>query len=303
MTIFSPSRGFLFISNTKVASSTLHHLLYPVADAVFYRPEVGKHFSYAQARDRLHRWGGPDAASLFRFGVVREPVDWVRSWYKFRSRADMRAHGGRAMPEGTRFTAFVDAVLADDPPGYARIREQVFVFRDRKKTLSMDFLATLDGIREDGARLARYPALKALDALRDYRVNTSETAEDLALPARTRARLEAFLAADCELYQAVRDGAYRDLPETLPARPCTLALDADDLAEDAISRMTLAANLGRHADARLWANRIPASFELDPNSRSVLEDVNNRPGRGRRIMRAILRGRDPRFWRRRAPGQ
>ena len=289
MTIFSPSRGFLFISNTKVASSTLHHLLYPVADAVFYRPEVGKHFSYAQASGRLRRWGGPDAASLFRFGVVREPVDWVRSWYKFRSRADMRAHGGRAMPEGTRFAAFVDAMLAEDPPDYARIREQGFVFRDRDKTLSVDFLATLDGIREDGARLARYPALKALGALRDYRVNASDTAEDLTLSARARARLEAFLAADCELYQAVRDGAHRHLPETLPARHCTLMLDADDLAEDAVSRMTLAANLGRLAEARLWAKRIPADFDLDPNSRSVRQDLEDRSGRGRRIMDALFR--------------
>ena len=158
MTIFSQSGGFLFISNTKVASSTIHHLLYPVADAVFYRPQLGKHFDYAQARDRLRGWGGPEAATLYRFGVIREPVDWMRSWYKFRSRPDMRAashaRGQMAIPEDLDFEGFIDDVLAGVPEEYARIREQSHVFTDRAGQVQMDFLARFDAMGADGRILA-----------------------------------------------------------------------------------------------------------------------------------------------------
>lgn len=295
MTIFSQSGGFLFISNTKVASSTIHHLLYPVADAVFYRPERGKHFSYAQARALLKRWGGPDASALFRFGVVRDPVDWMRSWYKFRSRPDMRANGGAGMPDGLSFETFVEAAITDAPADYASIRKQATFFSDRAGTVQMDFLATLDGIAADCRLLARYPALAPLDALREYRVNVSDTTSDLTLTARTRSRLEAFLAADCELYQSVRDGKFRTLPEKLAGASCTFQPDGPDRVEDAISRMTLAANLGHIEEAAEWARRIPGDFALDANSRSVLRDLNGRAASGQETRPPRQRWQ---FWRR-----
>lgn len=279
MTIFSPTGGFLFISNTKVASSSIHHLLYPVADAVFYRPELGKHFDYAQACERLRRWGGPNARTLYRFGVVREPVDWMRSWYKFRSRPDMRAgahaRGNAAIPADRTFEGFVDDVLADVPADYARIREQSFFFRDRSRTVRMDFLATLDSLHEDCRILAEHPSLRPLRDLAEYRVNTSDATSDLSLPAHKTARLEAFLSADVALYQAVKDGRFRTPPGERAGQPCTLRLDERDRAEDAISRMTLAANLNRFAEAALWATRIPSDFDLDANSRSVIDHVES----------------------------
>lgn len=281
MTIFSQSGGFLFISNTKVASSTIHHLLYPVADAVFYRPQLGKHFDYAQARDRLRGWGGPEADTLYRFGVIREPVDWMRSWYKFRSRPDMRAtshaRGKVAIPEDLDFEGFIDDVLAGVPEEYASIREQSHVFTDRARNVQMDFLARLDSIGEDCRILAGHPALKPLLELTGYRVNVSDTDRDLSLPAAKKAKLEAFLAADCELYQAVLDGHYRTPPDPDASGPaCTLTLDERDRIEDALSRMTLAAGLGRLPEAALWAARVPGNFALDANSRSVMAHIRAR---------------------------
>ena len=281
MTIFSPSGGFLFISNTKVASSTIHHLLYPVADAIFYRPQLGKHFDYAQTHDRLAQWGGPVPSALYRFGVIREPLDWMRSWYKFRSRPDMRAaghaRGKMAIPADKSFEGFIDDVLAGVPEDYASIRAQSHFFTDRAGTVQMDFLARLDAIGEDSRILARHPALKPLLDLGNYRVNVSNTDRDLTLPAKKTSRLETFLADDFALYQAVLEGQYRAPPdEDAGGQPCTLALDERDRIEDALSRMTLAAGLGRFPEAALWAARVPDSFELDANSRAIMSDLKAR---------------------------
>ena len=170
-----------------------------------------------------------------------------------------------------------DDVLAGVPEEYADIREQSHVFTDRARNVQMDFLARLDSIGEDCRILAGHPALKPLLELTGYRVNVSDTDRDLSLPAAKKSKLEAFLAADCELYQAVLDGQYRTPPDPEASGPaCTLALDERDRIEDALSRMTLAAGLGRLPEAALWAARVPRSFTLDANSRSVMADIRAR---------------------------
>lgn len=54
--------------------------------------------------------------------VVREPVDWLGSWYKYRSRPELNGH-----PKSTRdlsFEDFVQAYLQDPCPDYADVGTQ-----------------------------------------------------------------------------------------------------------------------------------------------------------------------------------
>ena len=61
--------------------------------------------------------------------VVREPVDWLGSWYRFRSRADLvgHVHSTRDMS----FDTFVQAYMQTPQPEFADVGSQSQFFRTR----------------------------------------------------------------------------------------------------------------------------------------------------------------------------
>lgn len=83
--------------------------------------------------------------------VVREPIDWLGSWYKYRSRPDLRDHSRST--ENLTFEAFIKAYLQAQRPPFAdvgcqtdflRPRSNEFgathVFKYENQTAVLDFL-------------------------------------------------------------------------------------------------------------------------------------------------------------------
>lgn len=56
------------------------------------------------------------------FSVMREPLDHIASWYRYRQRKAIRGHENSTY--GISFADFVEALLLPDPPPFARIGRQ-----------------------------------------------------------------------------------------------------------------------------------------------------------------------------------
>jgi hypothetical protein len=125
--------------------------------------------------------------------VVREPVDWLGSWYRFRSRQGFSR--GPKSTRGVSFAEFIEAYLETPQPAFAKIgRQSGFVTgKSGKPAVTHMF------------RYENMPALVAFLSQRFGRelelpkANVSPVA-DMQLPPALRARLETERAADFALY-------------------------------------------------------------------------------------------------------
>ena len=92
----------------------------------------------------------------FIFAVMREPVSWVESWYRFRSRDEL------APPEhpqhhnytgNMEFSEFVEAVLLPRAPSYARINSQFHYISGNDGSVGIDKIIPLDLVDEEVPKL------------------------------------------------------------------------------------------------------------------------------------------------------
>ncbi|CAI8296400.1 MAG: Uncharacterised protein [Hyphomonas sp. TMED17] len=88
--LISISKRFLFIANSKTASTSLSKALRPYAEIERQGSPDRKHVSMGAVLDHYKFLFelppfAPD--TFFRFGVIRDPLDWIHSWYRYRQRA------------------------------------------------------------------------------------------------------------------------------------------------------------------------------------------------------------------------
>jgi hypothetical protein len=125
--------------------------------------------------------------------VVREPVDWLGSWYRYRSR-DYLA-GSPKSTRGVSFPEFVEAYLDPEPPAFARVgRMSRFVSgRSREPAVTHMFRY------ENMAGFTHFLHKRFRKRLEIPKANVSRRGE-LALPPALRTRLETERAAEFVLY-------------------------------------------------------------------------------------------------------
>lgn len=186
----------VFLATPKAGSTAVAAALEPLAALSVQRPPLLKHTT---AR-RYHRFIGPylKAASGEAFTTValmREPVDWLGSWFRYRRREDVLDDKMRTAD--MTFDAFAAAYCKSPQPGFAAVGSQA-------KFLSGDGAPLVD-------RIFRYEAMdKFVDFLEDRlgcevilpTVNVSPSA-DLGLEPATVARLRTVMAADFALYASL----------------------------------------------------------------------------------------------------
>ena len=120
-----------FLATPKTGSTAIAAALESLAAVSIQRPPLLKHTTV----HRYRRFIGPylEAASKAEFTLValmREPTDWLGSWYRYRQR-------DRTLPEqstkGMSFDAFVQAWCQDPRPEFANIGSQGRFLRPRKE--------------------------------------------------------------------------------------------------------------------------------------------------------------------------
>jgi hypothetical protein len=195
MLVFWEQR-LVILATPKTGSTAIEAALESLSAVSIQRPPALKHTNVA----RFHRFMGPylEAAAGEPFTVValmREPRDWLGSWYRYRQREDIPDEGKST--GSISFDTFVTDWCHDPQPAHAAVGSQV------------RFLCPPNGKRAD--RVFRYEAIEDfIDFLEDRldfqiilpRLNVSPVAP-MDLSARTQALLAEKAFEDFAFYQSL----------------------------------------------------------------------------------------------------
>jgi hypothetical protein len=195
MLVFWEQR-LVILATPKTGSTAIEAALESLSAVSIQRPPALKHTNVA----RFHRFMGPylEAAAGEPFTVValmREPRDWLGSWYRYRQREDIPDEGKST--GSISFDTFVTDWCRDPQPAHAAVGSQV------------RFLCPPNGKRAD--RVFRYEAIEDfIDFLEDRldfqiilpRLNVSPVAP-MDLSPRTQALLAEKAFEDFAFYQSL----------------------------------------------------------------------------------------------------
>lgn len=200
-----PQEGFVLLSMPKCASTSLSAALSPQAAIVFQRNPNLKHMGcrgFARNVEPILARVGHARSDYEVVSLFREPVAWLDSWYRYRSRAGLRRRDDPAYAGDLTFEQYVESFLAREKGGAApRGRPARFVTEGRGWAVGTDRLFALERPDVWGAWLQ-----ERMGGLVDIpRRNRSNVHVEIDLPASTRRRLEEFFAPEYAVYDRLRD--------------------------------------------------------------------------------------------------
>ena len=175
-----------FLATPKTGTTAVEMALRSQAEIAFSRDR--KHITAARYANKV----APFLEDTFgirppSLAVMREPVDQLRSWYRYRLQD--RLAGSPASTRGIDFDGFVREVLMEDPPERARVGRQFSFLTDGADQVMADHLIAyetpqvlLDFL---GARLGQPVTLEERNVSPAAEAPISE--ETLALLRRSRA--------------------------------------------------------------------------------------------------------------------
>jgi hypothetical protein len=184
------------LSTPKTGSTAIAAALESLAALAILRPPALKHTSV----HRYRRFVGPylEAAAGEPFTVValmREPRDWLGSWYRYRQREDIAE--ALKSTRAFSFDEFANAYCDDPQPTHAAVGSQARFLRPRQGQ-GVDRLFRYEDI--DGFVAFLEDRLDCVITL--PKLNVSPTAS-LSLSAATERRLAAAMADDDALYRSI----------------------------------------------------------------------------------------------------
>lgn len=130
-------QSLAYIAVPKTGTTAVEMALKPRADILFTK--FRKHIT----AQRFHNKIAPFLDEAFdlrpdRVAVMREPVEQIRSWYRYR--AGERQQGTEAATRGLSFDQFVLDVISDTPPPHAGIGSQFNMLTSGKGDLLVHHL-------------------------------------------------------------------------------------------------------------------------------------------------------------------
>jgi len=194
---------FIFIANTKCASTSIEKSkIGETPEIKITNAPIGKHMSLEQVHERFgFVFNVIKFEEFFKFGVIRDPVDWVVSWYNYRSRAELsdpNKKNYRNYAGDMTFSGFWDS--AKDQHSL-NPQSQRF-FSTSNPDIKVDYLIRLENLNED---LLAVKAILGLNLLNIKQRNKSQTAR-MSSPAvedRVRKEIEQKYHSDYELIEGL----------------------------------------------------------------------------------------------------
>jgi hypothetical protein len=209
MLVFSKHK-LVFLSVPKTGTTAWQAALSPLASMVVTDPPELKHapiFRYNRFfRPALAKFIGED---LHVIAVMREPIEWLGSWYRYRKRPFLQ--GQPTSTHDLSFDAFVRAYVQGQQPRHANVGSQSKFLEPQKNGTAATHLFRYD----DQAGLTTYLESRLGVHVQTDWINTS-TKEPLALASDTEAILRRKYAPDFRLYNSIGpSGTY--VPEMIPS--------------------------------------------------------------------------------------
>jgi len=210
MLVFSKAR-LVFLSVPKTGSTAYQAALAPHAAMIVTDPPELKHapvFRYNRFfRPALEKFIG---APLDVLAVMREPVDWLGSWYRYRRRPFMQ--GQRKSTHDLSFDAFVDAYTRGEKPPFANVGSQAKFLEPQKNGTAVTHLFRY----EDQTGLQQF-LQDRLGIKMDICHENVSPPMAIDLSEATHIKLRRKCPQEFELYDGIRQGgAYTPLQRDTP---------------------------------------------------------------------------------------
>ena len=197
MLVFAREK-LVFLSVPKTGTTAWQAALEPHASLIIRDPPEIKHAPVF----RYNRFFRPmfekacKTEDMETLAVMREPVSWLGSWYRYRRRPFME---GR--PNSTHdmdFDTFVEAYCAENRPGYANVGSQAKFLEPRPNGTKVTYLFRY----EDQPKLVAFLEDRLERKIELGRENVSPEMA-LSLRPETEALLRKTHAADFALYDSI----------------------------------------------------------------------------------------------------
>lgn len=181
----------------KTGTTALEAALLAHADAAILNPPEKKHLTARRWRNQLAPFfENRGARQIETMAVIREPRDWLGSWYRYRARPEIDATASSTA--GMNFAQFVTGWLSEPEPEYARVGRQSRFVSNAEGKVIVDHLFRYEEMEKAVAFLQMRLGI-TLDL---GRRNVSPKA-DLTLPPALEARLQREAAADFALWASL----------------------------------------------------------------------------------------------------
>lgn len=198
--LLAPNKGFVFLAAPKTASTSIEQAFRTYAD-VSMKNNPFKHTRYAQFQRFLQPWleaKGFPRESYEVVCVVREPIDWLASWWRYRSReelADTSRRKHRNYTGHLSFDQFARAYMGGEDQSTQVGRQSRFV-QPHSGGSEVDRLFRYDRLD----LLVEYLCERVDD---EVRIGTSNVSPDrpLSLSEGCEHELRAFFAPEYRLYE------------------------------------------------------------------------------------------------------
>lgn len=129
----------VFLSVPKTGTTAYEKALAPLAAMVISDPPELKHAPlYRYNRFFRPMFEKACKAEMETLAVMREPIDWLGSWYRYRRRPFME--GKPNSTHGVSFDDFVLAYCQDKPPSFANVGSQYKFLEPRPNGTAIDHL-------------------------------------------------------------------------------------------------------------------------------------------------------------------
>ena len=139
----------IILCQPKTGTTALHDAISRDASIAFVTPPHMKHMTYAKFMNALSTWivaGGEFHRRKYTIvSVMREPLDWFGSWYRYNTREQLASTKSRAHSRYTgdiTFDQFLEALLLprEEAPDYAKLGGPSSVALDENKRIGVDYL-------------------------------------------------------------------------------------------------------------------------------------------------------------------
>ncbi|MGR3454051.1 gamma-glutamyl kinase [Pseudooceanicola sp.] len=196
MLVFSKAR-LVILSVPKTGTTAIESALGARADIWVQNPPELKHapvFRYNRFfRPMLEKFVAPDLEVI---AVMREPVSWLGSWWRYRQRPGLEGHPNST--QGIAFDDFVDAYCRGERPAFADVGSQAKFLEPSNNGTRVTRLFRY----EDQPALLRFLEHRLETEIRLSRENVSPDLE-ARLSDRMAEKVRRKCAAEFELYEAI----------------------------------------------------------------------------------------------------
>jgi hypothetical protein len=141
--LLAPENGFVFLATPKAASTAIEQAFRPYSQVIL-RGNTFKHTRYAQFQRSLRPFLASKGFPRDSYEVVcvfREPIDWLSSWWRYRSREELAdpAHPHDHNYAGhLSFEQFAYAYMKGDEPFVQGVGRQSEFVRPRRGQPKVD---------------------------------------------------------------------------------------------------------------------------------------------------------------------